>query len=274
MSTQMSNQAGVQSSDKKIVSLDKNNAYYLVYIISLSLLALGFLLAFLFNLVLGGDGVAVSTMIKSTLGHVIRALIYVPILVAVGFAVYSGWRMFTKKNDKLVADTKALYYVPAVLSYFAIYSFIVSVFIAFLSIVKSNYLRIDGILDFLGYDNIDIFLSMVDAEAETVGFGETIVAVLFGLVFVAYALGMIFVYSKLKSYLNSLSNVALRGNYEIESKPPFIILFVFAGLNVAIAVFSIMSGNWITAIINVAIAAYFTSSAFLFRKAHTYLSNQ
>ena len=115
---------------------------------------------------------------------------------------------------------------------------------------------------------------MVDEEAEAVGFGETLVAVLFGLVFVAYALGMIFVYSKIKSYLNSVSNVTIRGNYEIESNPPYVLLFVFAGLNVAIAVFSIISGNWITAIINVATAAYFCSSAFMFRKAHTYLGNR
>ena len=273
MSTQMS-QANAQSGGNKIVVLDKNNVCYLIYVISLSLLALGFLLAFLFNLVLGGDGVAVSTMIKSTLGYILRALIYVPILIALGFAVYSGWRMYARKDDNLSADTKALYYVPAVMSYFAIFSFIDSIFIAFLSIVKNSYGRIDTILNFLGYDNVDIFLSMVDEEAETVGFGETLVAVLFGLVFVAYALGMIFVYNKIKSYLNSVSNVTVRGNYEIESNPPYILLFVFAGLNVAIAVFSIISGNWITAIINIALAAYFCSSAFMFRKAHTYLSNK
>ena len=271
----MSTQINVQSSgEKKIVALDKNNVCYMIYLISLSLLALGFFLAFVFNLVLGGEGVAVSSMIKSTLGHIIRALIYVPILVALGFAVYSGWRMFAQKNDKLVADTKALCFVPMVMSVFAVFAFIDNIFIAFLSIVKAGYARLDVILDFLGYENIDIFLSMVDEEAETIGFGETVVSAIFGLLFVAFGLGMILVYSKIKSYLTSVSNVALRGNYEIESEPPFVLLFVFAGINLVLAVFAFMAGNWITAIIDIAIAAYFASSAFFFRNAHKYLSNR
>ncbi len=283
MDTQMNNQMNVDAEEtvnaptlysKKIVEFGKNNILYLAYMISMSLVALGFFLAFLFNIVLGGSGVAVSTMISSTFGHIIRALIYVPILVAVGFGTYSGWRLYAKKDDKFLEDTKALAFFPSIMAYFSIFSLIDAMFIAFLCIVKAGYPILETILNFMGYESIDIFLSMIDPAAESAGFFEVVVSVFFGLLFVAYRLAMILLYNKIKNHYHSITNYAVRGNYEIESKPPYIFLFVIAGINVVFSVFAFVAGNWITGIMDIALAGYFTSSALLFRTTHTYLSNK
>ena len=277
MSTQVTNSQGVDSQatgnsrEVKLIELGKNSLPYLVFTISLSLFALGFFMAFLFNLILGGSGVAVSGMIKSTLGHVLRALIYVPIIFFAVLASISAWRLFLKKDDKLAIDVRTLGFVSSVMFFFAMFAFVDNMIVAFLSIVKAGYATLDKILSFWGYGSLQLFTDSIDPLAEEVSFGEIALSVGFALVIVAYALGMIFVYSRIKNYHYVLGTVAGGGQYEREGKPPFVISFILAVFTLVAGIFAFVAGNWITGIISVAITAYFSSSAILFRMTHSYL---
>ena len=261
-----------------VKSSKKPSVPYIAAFVSVCLLALGYVLMWVFNAFLGGAGVANASFIESTWGRVAVCLVYSTILAPAIVAVIYAYKLYRDSKTDTGIKVSRIAILPKLLYFFSVFSCIdmgVAMFMCILgsSIVgigdiANNYDIISEVVDFWGYAGIGIADKL---HAMQDGTGAVIVTVLFGLVSFAVAVGNIIVYNNVKNYYETLVATAEGSQYDKGNKPPYILAFVFAGLDVVFAVLALISGAWIEAVIKLALAGYLASHALVFKEVHTEL---
>ncbi len=251
---------------------------YIIAFASVCLLALGYVLMWVSNAFLKGVGVANAGFITSTFGRIAACLVHSAILAPAVVAIIYTYKLYRDSKTELSIKVSKIAILPKLFYFFSVFSCIdmgVSMFLCILgsSIVgigdiNNNYDIIAEVIDFWGYAGIGIADKVHTMQD---GIGAVIVAVLFGFIAFAVTIGNILVYSKVKNYYDTLVATAEGSQYDKGNKPPYILAFVFAGLNVVFAVLALISGVWVEAIIKLALAGYLASHALVFKEVHTEL---
>ncbi len=251
---------------------------YIIAFASVCLLALGYVLMWVSNAFLKGAGVANAGFITSTFGRIAACLVHSAILAPAVVAIIYTYKLYRDSKTELSIRVSKIAILPKLFYFFSVFSCIdmgVSMFLCILgsSIVgigdiNNNYDIIAEVIDFWGYAGIGIADKVHTMQD---GIGAVIVAVLFGFIAFAVTIGNILVYSKVKNYYDTLVATAEGSQYDKGNKPPYILAFVFAGLNVVFAVLALISGVWVEAIIKLALAGYLASHALVFKEVHTEL---
>ena len=256
----------------------KPSVPYIIAFASICLLALGYVLMWVSNAFLKGAGVANSGFITSTFGRIAACLVHSAILAPAVVAIIYIYKLYRDSKTELSIRVSKVAILPKLLYFFAVFSCIdmgVSMFLCLLgsSIVgigdiNNNYDIIAEVIDFWGYAGIGIADKVHTMQD---GIGAVIVTVLFGFIAFAVAVGNVFIYSKVKNYYDILVATAEGSQYDKGNKPPYILAFVFAGLNVVFAILALVSGVWVEALIKLALAGYLASHALVFKEVHTEL---
>ena len=256
----------------------KPSVPYIAAFASVCLLALGYVLMWVSNAFLGGAGVANAGFITSTFGRIAACLVHSAILTPTIVAIIYAYKLYRDSKTELSIRVSRVAILPKLLYFFSAFSCIdmgISMFICILgsSIVgigdiANNYDIIAEVIDFWGYAGIGIADKVHTMQD---GVGAVIVTVLFGFIAFASTIGNILLYSKVKNYYDTLVATAEGSQYDKGNKPPYILAFVFAGLNVVFAVLALISGVWVEAIIKLALAGYLASHALIFKEVHTEL---
>ncbi len=251
---------------------------YIAAFASVCLLALGYVLMWVSNAFLGGTGVANAGFVDSTFGRVAVCFVHSAVLAPAIVAIIYALKLYRDSKTELSIRVSKIAVLPKLLYFFSAFSCIdmgISMFMCILgsSIVgigdiANNYDIIAQVIDFWGYEGIGIADKL---HAMQDGVGAVIVTILFGLIAFASAVGNIIVYSHVKNYYETLVATAEGSQYDKGNKPPYILAFVFAGLNVVFAVLALISGVWVEAIIKLALAGYLASHALVFKEIHTEL---
>ena len=239
---------------------------------SIVLMALGYVLMWVSNLFIRGAGVANAGFVTSVVGRIAACLVHSAILAAVIFAIIYGYKIYKDANTEFNIRISKISILPKILYFFAVFSCIdagVSMFLCILgnSIVgigniNNNYDIIAEVVDFWGYSGLGLSQAVHGMQD---GVGAVIVAVLFGFASFAVSVFSIIVYNNVKNYYDTLVATIEGSQYDKGNKPPYILPFVLAGINVALAIVSLIAGAWVEGIIKLATAGYLVSHAFIFK---------
>ncbi|MBQ8689942.1 MAG: hypothetical protein IJ515_06235 [Clostridia bacterium] len=244
------------------------------------LIALGYVLFWVANAFLGGAGVSNSFMITSTVGRILTSVVFSVILAAAIISIVYAVKIFVSGGKDLAADVSHFSLLPSVMYLFSIFSLIDSGIIFFFSmlgdsiagvgtqVIANSYDVISQILDFMGFSGLGVEQIALGMEDNT---GGVILSILFGLCILAYAIAGVVLWGQVKDYHRTLINTAEGSQYDKGNKPPFIFSLVMAGLNLALAVVALISGNWVDAVIKIAIAVYLVGLALSFKSIHKVL---
>lgn len=273
--------AASASATSSVVLFNDNKSLVpcIVAFASVCLMALGYLLLWVSNAFLGGSGVANSGMITSVGGRIATALVYTAILAPVVVSIIYAVKLFKNRKTDLKLRISRLSILPKVLYCFSLFGCIDAGVLFFVAVlgnsvsglipaIPNDYAVISQILDFRGYAGLGLTEAFANKEDGAMGI---ILAVVFALVTIAYYIGSIFMYGKIKHYFDILANSADGAQYDKGNKPPKILVFVYAGLGVALAIVSFISGVWVNGIINIAVAGYLASLAIVFKNVHSVL---
>jgi hypothetical protein len=256
----------------------KPSVPYIIAFASTCLLALGYVLMWVSNLFLKGNGVANAGFITSTFGRIAACLVHTAILAPAIVAIIYAYKLYRDSKTELSIKASKIAILPKLLYFFAAFSCIdtgISMFLCILgsSIVGigdivNNYDIIAEVVDFWGYAGIGIADKVHTMQD---GIGAVIVTVLFGFISFAFSIGNIIVYNNVKNYYDTLVATSEGSQYDKGNKAPFILPLIFAGINVVFAIIALIGGVWVEAIIKLAIAGYLASHALIFKALHTEL---
>lgn len=240
------------------------------------LVALGYIAMWIVNLTMFGRGFSNSFIIKTTLGRIIASAVYSVILVAAVFAIIYAFKLYMKKEHVAVALYK-MSILPRVMAFFSIFACLDAFFMFFYAILfnsivgitfENNFQVIGKILDYTGYWGLGVSNSVAGMEDSVFAI---IAAIVFGLALVAFCAFAFYVFNRIRNYMLTLSNTYVGAQYDKDNKPPVIVSFVMAGLYLALAVVSLMSGVWVDAIIQFGTALFLGAGAWVFMKIHNEL---
>ena len=261
-----------------VKSSNKPSVPYIAAFASISLLALGYVLMWVSNAFLKGAGVANAGFITSAFGRIAACLVHSAILAPAIVAIIFAYKLYRNSKSELSIKVARISVLPKILYFFSVFSCIdtgVSMFLCILgsSIVgigdiNNNYDIVAEVVDFWGYAGIGIADKVHTMQD---GLGALILTILFGFVAFASSIGNIIVYNHVRNYYETLVATAEGSQYDKGNKPPYILPFVFAGINVVFAVLALISGVWVEAIIKLALAGYLASHALIFKGVHTEL---
>lgn len=269
----------VSASETRTVAINTNGKNKLPFILtfaSLLVVAIGYIMFWVANIALNGKGVANSKLITSIFGRIMTSVVHTLILVPCVIAIIYVIRMVMKKEHVANSLSKISLF-PKVLSLFAIFSCIDAFCMFFYALLgnaivgvtyDSNYEIIGAITNFWGYRGLGITKAVANMEDSALAIVVTIGFALFTFLFVAFSF---FIYNRITAYYNTLTNTATGAQYDKDTKPPVILSFVFAGLNVALAVASLMAGVWVDAVIQIGTALFLGAGAWMFMVIHKQL---
>ena len=277
-------------SDGIVNKSNAKKASVLATFVGICLIAIGYLLFWVVNLALGGDGVSNSNIITELdpkyqiIGRILTCLIHGVILAFAIVAIVYAVRLYLKKSDLGLAVSKVSL-LPKVLFFFAVFA-CVDAFIVFFftltgnsivgfeeitqsltgedmqerSLLQTNYELISIVVASWGYGKLGVSEMFAGKEDSTFAM---IAAISFGLFVLAYAIVNIYLFSKVTSYYSTLASTADGAQYDKGTKPPFVLSVVFAVFNFGFAVASLISGVWVDAIIQLGMATFLGAGAWM-----------
>lgn len=267
----------------------------LMTFIGICCIAIGYVLFWIANLALGGDGVANSNIITSLdpeyqiIGRILTSLIHSVILVFAVIAIIYAIKLFFKKNDPAIAISKVSL-LPKVLFFFAVFA-CVDAFIVFFftltgnsivgfeeisigldgeelqerSLLQSNYELISIVVASWGYGKLGVSEMIAGKEDSTLAL---IAAIGFGLLVLAYSIVNIYLFSKVTTYYTTIASTVDGAQYDKGTKPPFVLSVIFAVFNLGFAVASVIAGVWVDAVIQLGMAIFLGCGAWMFLLLH------
>ena len=246
---------------------------------SICLVALGYLLMWVCNVFLGGNGVANSGMITSVGGRIAACFVHTAILAPAIVAIIYAIKLYKNRKADLKLRISRLSIMSTLLYYFAIFGCIDAGIIFFVAVlgnsvsgliqaIPNDYAVVSQILDFWGYEGLGLTEAFANKEDGAMGI---ILAVVFGLLSVAYYVISVWMYGKIRHYFVVLANCGDGAQYDKGNKPPKILPLVYAGIGLVLSIISFISGVWVNGIISLGIAAYLASLALIFTHVHSVL---
>ena len=267
----------------------------LITLIGICLVAIGYVLFWVANVALGGDGVSNSNIITSLsteyqmIGRILTSLIHTVILAFAVIAVIYAVKFFFKSGEPAIAVAKVSLF-PKVLFFFAVFA-CVDAFIVFFftltgnsivgfeeitqsldgqdmqerSLLQTNYELITIVVASWGYSKLGLSEMFAGKEDSTFAM---IAAISFGLVVLAYAIVNIYLMSRVTTYYTTLASTVDGAQYDKGTKPPFVLSVIFAVFNLGFAAASLMAGVWVDAVIQLGVALFLGSGAVMFLLLH------
>lgn len=244
---------------------------FLAYLIAIGALALTHILStvicvFFFGATGTGaaSAVRVSSVVWSRIGYICVAVINVakPIIFTLS-SIYI-FKLIKNKDSFSINHISILSRIPAVLF---IYSFFTLVDCGFFVVGATNETFTENVFAFL--DMLKIYRVFDIGEWETTVISRIILVTLT----LAYGIFQFIMYASLKATFSNFEVAVKNDNFSPEKKAPFILPMVFTGVNVVFAVFMFINGSWVSALINLAIAAYLAVTALYLKSLHKKMFN-
>jgi len=254
-----------------IITSKKAKVPFIIGFSSVCLMAVAYLMMWIFNLALPKLGFfSNSLIIKSFFGRVMTSLVHSVIFAFAIVAIVSFIKIMVKKKAGLASNIKNINLLNSGMFIFSMFSVIDMGVIFFVSVLKHNHEVIAQTLRFMGYSGLgyDGYVKeLVKADkAET--FGGTLVAILYALICVVAPIMLVISYNAVKDYVKKLQNSASGAQFDKGNKAPFVFAFIAAGINFAFAVVAFISGVYIDGVIFLANTAYMVANALYVMNIH------
>lgn len=289
------NAAPTAFSDGRIKKTAAKKTAMLMTFIGVCCVAIGYVLFWVANIILGGDGVSNSNIITSLspqyqlIGRVATSAVHTAILAGAIIAIVYAIKLFVNKGDPAISVSKISLF-PKVLFFFAVFA-CVDAFIVFFftltgnsivgfeeisiglngeelqerSLLQTNYELITIVVASWGYGKLGVDEMFAGKEDSTLAM---IAAIGFGLVVLVYAIVNIYLMSKVTTYYTTLSSTVDGAQYDKGTKPPFVLSVIFAVFNLGFAAASLMAGVWVDAVIQAGMALFLGCGAWMFFLLH------
>ena len=254
-----------------IITSKKAKVPFIIGFSSVCLMAVAYLMMWIFNLALPKLGFfSNSLIIKSFFGRAMTSLVHSVIFAFAIVAIVSFIKIMVKKKAGLASNIKNINLLNSGMFIFSMFSVIDMGVIFFVSVLKHNHEVIAQTLRFMGYSGLgyDGYVKeLVKADkAET--FGGTLVAILYALICVVAPIMLVVSYNAVKDYVKKLQNSASGAQFDKGNKAPFVFAFIAAGINFAFAVVAFISGVYIDGVIFLANTAYMVANALYVMNIH------
>ena len=246
---------------------------YILTFAGVCLIAFGYIALWIVNIAMFGRGFSNSFIIKTTIGRILASAVYSVILVAAVIAIVYAIRLFLKKDHPAISLYKISIF-PRIMALFSIFAALDAFFMFFFAILfnsvvgishENNFQVIGMILDYTGYYNLGVSASVAGMQDSAFAL---IAAIVFGIVLVAFCAFGFYLFTRIRGYMNVLSNTYAGAQYDRDNKPPVTVSFVMAGLYLAFAVVSLMAGVWVDALIQLGTALFLGAGAWMFMIIH------
>ena len=254
-----------------IMTSKKAKVPFIIGFSSVCLMALGYLMMWIFNLALPKLGFfSNSLIIKSFFGRAMTSLVHSVIFAFAIVAIVGFVRIMVKKKAGLEKNIKNINLLNSSMFMFAMFSVIDMGVIFVVSILKHNHEVIAQTLRFMGYSGLgydEYVKELVKADkAET--FGGTVVSVLYAFICVTVPIMLAISYNAIKDYVKKIQNSASGAQFDKGNKAPVVFAFIAAGINFIFAVVAFISGVYIDGIIFLANTAYMVANALYAMSIH------
>ena len=208
----------------------------------------------------------VSKLISGGFGAIAIAVIEALIPVAMIFMLVFMVKLLKDRSLVSIDGVRTLGYGTGVLHLFSVFTIIDNAFISFFMLLPALKLPFSAeaaadasvfkqLFGFLDTSSVyDMFFK--GFEGKESGFGAVLVAFILALLFIGFAIVQYISLGFIKNYYKDLEIYLENKNYIIERKAPIIFPCIFAGLNVVVAIFVLISGSWVTALSSLAISAF------------------
>lgn len=213
----------------------------------------------------------VAAMVYSPTGYAIVALVKLAIPIACLLTLVYAIKLRTTKCENPVDHVFKTRHASSILFLFALFTVVQCAMFMFafsFNMFKAdNYNFVATACSFFGITELYNYFGLAEFFAGLTGtFAKIGVTVLVDLVVAAYALAQLLLYKWTKSFLIALSDIVSSGIAQMQERPPFKLSVAVSLANIVMAVFMVLNGSFVAAILNVALAAYLLSNGFYLRR--------
>lgn len=227
---------------------------FLAYVIAVGAMVLTYSLSSLITFFFFGatglgaiSAVRVSALAWTRLGYMGVALVHAPKTVVLIIAFVSIIKLFTKKDTFSADHINMMSKIPAVLHLYSLFSLIDCGFFAVAAVANPFAESVFAFKDMLNLYGIFGF------EVESV---NLVVKILFVAIVVGYGIFQFLMYGTVKNAYSEIEGAARNEGYLSSKKVNVVLPMIYAGINFVFAVFMFINGSWISALMNLSLAAY------------------
>ena len=240
---------------------------FIIGFASVCLMAIGYLLMWIFNLAAPNVGAFSNTyIIKSFFGRFMASLVHSVIFAFAIVAIVAFVKILVNGKAGLSKNLKNINLLNKGMHAFAMFSVIDMGVICFITILKHNHWIIAKTLGFMGYAGLGYdkrLKTLEDPEK-----GGLVISIIYALLCVAAPVVLVLAYNAIKDYIKKLENSANGAQFDKGNKAPFVFAFIAAGVNFAFAIVSFISGVYVDGVIFLANTAYMVANALYVMSIH------
>lgn len=219
----------------------------------------------------------VAAMVYSPTGYTVVALVKLLIPIACLFTLFYSIKLRTTKCADPVNHIFKTRHASSILFIFALFTVVqCAMFIfafSFNMFKADNYNFVATACSFFGITELYEYFGLAEFFAGLTGtFAKIAVTVAVDLVVAAYALAQLLLYKWTKDFLIALCDIVSSGIAQMQERPPFKLGIAVSLANIVLAVFMVLNGSFVAAILNVALAAYLLTNGLYLRRVKNNIS--
>ena len=150
--------------------------------------------------------------------------------------------------------------IPAVFHLYSLFTLIDCGFFAVAAVANPFSEKVFAFLDMLS------LYKMLDISVEKV---SLVVKIIFVILVVGFGLFQYVMYSDMKQTYSDLSGAARIEGYLTGKKVSVILPYVYAGINFVFAIVMFLNGSWVSALMNLSLAAYLVVNTLFMKSVHS-----
>ncbi|MBO5879418.1 MAG: hypothetical protein J6Q68_02555 [Clostridia bacterium] len=267
METTVAAEAASENKNQSVFKEFLSSKLFLMYLISVGAMVFTFSLASILNLFFFGatgtiaiSAVRVSSVVWSRFGYFLVALVKGFKTATLIIVFINIIKLFKNKNSFTHENVNVMSKIPAVFHLYSLFTLIDCGFFAVAAVANPFSEKVFAFLDMLS------LYKMLDLNVEKV---SLVVKIIFVILVVGFGLFQYVMYSDMKQTYSDLVGAARIEGYLSGKKVSVILPYVYAGINFVFAIVMFLNGSWVSALMNLSLAAYLVVNALFMKSVHS-----